>query len=281
MFGRSRRRSRDAAAVITGAGSGIGAAFALELARRGGRVVCSDIDQTAAQRTADAIADQGGSSTALRCDVSSADDVARLAADAQGWFGSVPTLVINNAGVGAGGNAIGDFGLEDWSWVLGINLWGPIHGCHVFAPILRDAGYGGIINVASAAAFGAAPGMAAYNVGKAGVLSLSETLAAELSGTGVNVTVLCPTFVKTNIVESGRITAQSSELANTLMRWSGFSAARVARMCLDTHDRGGLYCMPQPEARIGWGIKRFAPETYTRAAGLISRVGTPTRESTS
>ena len=139
------------------------------------------------------------------------DDVSRLAADAQEWFDAAPTLVINNAGVGAGGSAVGDFSLDDWSWVLGINLWGPIHGCHVFAPILRDAGYGGIINVASAAAFGAAPHMAAYNVSKAGVLSLSETLAAELSGTGVNVTVLCPTFVKTNIVESGRITAQSSE----------------------------------------------------------------------
>ena len=121
----------------------------------------------------------------LRCDVSRIDDVARLAEMAQDWFGGPPTLVINNAGVGAGGTAIGDTDIDDWNWVLGINLWGPIHGCHVFAPILREAGYGGIINVASAAAFGAAPGMAAYNVSKAGVLSLSETLAAELSGTGV------------------------------------------------------------------------------------------------
>lgn len=161
--------------------------------------------------------------------------------------------------------------------MLGINLWGPIHGCHVFTPILREAGDGGIINVASAAAFGAAPNMAAYNVSKAGVLSLSETLAAELSSTGIAVTVLCPTFVKTNIVESGRITTQSSDLATTLMLWTGFSADRVAKMCLDTHDRGGLYCMPQPYARIGWGIKRFAPSTYTRAAGLIGRTGSPAR----
>lgn len=131
--------------------------------------------------------------------------------------------MINNAGVGAGGLPIGETGLDDWRWVLDINLWGPIHGCHVFAPILRDAGYGGIINVASAAAFGAAPGMAAYNVSKAGVLSLSETLAAELSGSGVNVTALCPTFVKTNIVQSGRISAKSTQLADRLMRWTGFS----------------------------------------------------------
>jgi NAD(P)-dependent dehydrogenase (short-subunit alcohol dehydrogenase family) len=276
MFG-STKRSRNASAVITGAGSGIGAAFAIELARRGGRVVCSDIDEVAAARTVDTIAEQNGVAIAMHCDVSKPEEVSQLAVDAQEWFEAPPTLVVNNAGVGAGGTPIGELSLDDWSWVLGINLWGPIHGCHVFGPILRAAGYGGIINVASAAAFGAAPNMAAYNVSKAGVLSLSETLAAELSGTGVNVTVLCPTFVKTNIVESGRITAQSSDLANTLMRWAGFSPARVAKMCLDTNDRGGLYCMPQPDARIGWGIKRFAPGTYTRAVGLVARVGPPAR----
>ena len=277
LFG-SDKRSRNAAAVITGAGSGIGAAFAVELAKRGGRVVCSDINETAARATADAITADGGQATSLRCDVSQVDDVALLAKEAQDWFGGPPTLVINNAGVGAGGMPIGDVSLDDWQWVLGINLWGPIHGCHVFAPILREAGYGGIINVASAAAFGAAPGMAAYNVSKAGVLTLSETLAAELSGTGVNVTVLCPTFVKTNIVVSGgnagRITPQSAQLADRLMRWIGFSAEKVARMCLDTNDRGGLYCMPQPDARIGWGIKRFTPTVYTRAVGLTTRVTT-------
>jgi NAD(P)-dependent dehydrogenase (short-subunit alcohol dehydrogenase family) len=274
LFGSSKKRSRDAAAVITGAGSGIGAAFASELARRGGRIVCSDIDETAARATADAIIADGGSALAVHCDVTRIDDMHRLSAEAQGWFGGPPTLVINNAGVGAGGTPIGETSLDDWSWVLSINLWGPINGCHVFTPILREAGYGGIINVASAAAFGAAPGMAAYNVSKAGVLSLSETLAAELSGTGVNVTVLCPTFVKTNIVESGRITAQSTQLADRLMRWTGFSPERVARMCLDTNDRGGLSCMPQPDARIGWGIKRFTPTVYTRAAGLANRVTT-------
>jgi NAD(P)-dependent dehydrogenase (short-subunit alcohol dehydrogenase family) len=275
LFGSSNKRSHDAAAVITGAGSGIGAAFAVELAKRGGRVVCSDIDENAARTTADTIEADGGDALALRCDVAQIDDVTVLAKEAQSWFGGPPTVVINNAGVGAGGLPIGEMSLDDWQWVLDINLWGPIHGCHVFAPILREAGYGGIINVASAAAFGAAPGMAAYNVSKAGALSLSETLAAELSGTGVNVTVLCPTFVKTNIVDAGRISDKSTQLADRLMRWTGFSPERVARTCLDTLDRGGLYCMPQPDARIGWGIKRFTPTVYTRAVGLTTRVTTP------
>ncbi len=274
IFGSSKKRSNEALAVITGAGSGIGAAFATELARRGGSVVCSDIDETAARTTADDIVAAGGKALATRCDVAQLEDVIQLAKVSQDWLGRPPTVVVNNAGVGAGGSAIGETEIDDWNWVLGINLWGPIHGCHVFAPILREAGYGGIINVASAAAFGAAPGMAAYNVSKAGVLSLSETLSAELSGTGVNVTVLCPTFVKTNIVDSGRITDKSTQMADRLMRWTGFSAERVARSCLDTLDRGGLYCMPQPDARIGWGIKRFTPTVYTRAAGLSTRFAT-------
>jgi NAD(P)-dependent dehydrogenase (short-subunit alcohol dehydrogenase family) len=278
LFGSSRRRSKHADAVVTGAGSGIGAAFAQELAARGGRVVCSDIDENAAQATAAEITAAGGEATARRCDVSKIEDVQALADAAQTWFAGAPTLVINNAGVGAGGTPIGEVSLDDWNWVLGVNLWGPIHGCHVFTPILRAAETDqprGIINVASAAAFGAAPGMAAYNVSKAGTLSLSETLAAELAGTGINVTALCPTFVKTNIVESGRITSGSSQLADTLMRWTGFSPQRVARMCLDTNDRGGLYCMPQPDARIGWGIKRFTPTVYTRAVGLTTRITAP------
>jgi NAD(P)-dependent dehydrogenase (short-subunit alcohol dehydrogenase family) len=272
-FGSSPKRSHGAAAVITGAGSGIGAAFATELARRGSRVVCSDVDEVSSRATADAIVATGGHATSVRCDVSRIEDVQHLAEEAQAWFDGPPSLVINNAGVGAGGAPIGEIELDDWNWVLGINLWGPINGCQVFTPILRNAGQpGGIINVASAAAFGAAPGMAAYNVSKAGVLSLSETLAAELSGTGIDVTVLCPTFVKTNIVEAGRISARSTQLADRLMRWTGFSPERIARTCLDTNDRGGLYCMPQPDARIGWGIKRFTPTVYTRAVGLTKRV---------
>jgi NAD(P)-dependent dehydrogenase (short-subunit alcohol dehydrogenase family) len=275
-FGRSAKVSHNALAVVTGAGSGIGAALATELARRGGRVVCSDINEVAAAKTASTITEKGGQAVAIACDVSHFDDVRELAAQSESWLDAAPTLVINNAGVGSGGAPIGELPLDDWRWVLGINLWGPIHGCHVFAPILRSAEPSnrprGIINVASAAAFAAAPGMAAYNVSKAGVLSLSETLAAELAGSGVKVTALCPTFVKTNIVESGRISAQTTEIATKIMRWTGLSPAKVARICLDTHDRGELYCMPQLEAKIGWNVKRLVPGTYTRGVGLVSRI---------
>ncbi|MCX6400668.1 MAG: SDR family NAD(P)-dependent oxidoreductase [Propionibacteriales bacterium] len=273
MIGTGKRRSRNARAVVTGAGSGIGQAFAIELAHRGGQVVCSDIDLAAAQRTVDIIVDQGGAAVALHCDVSDLAAVQSLADQATEWFGAAPTLVVNNAGVGAGGALIGDAPIDDWRWTLGINLWGPIHGCHVFAPILREAGHGGIINVSSAASFGAAPRMSAYNVSKAGVLSLSETLAAELAGTGVNVSVLCPTLVKTNIFEAGRIDRQASRAGAALMRAIGMSPRKVARITLDAHDRGSLYVMPQVDAKVGWEIKRHAPRSYTRALGLLERFG--------
>jgi NAD(P)-dependent dehydrogenase (short-subunit alcohol dehydrogenase family) len=272
----SRKVSHDALAVVTGAGSGIGASFAIELAKRGGRVVCSDIDEVAAARTVSVITDNGGDAVAIACDVTQLSDVEKLATESQAWFGGAPTLVINNAGVGSGGAPIGELPIEDWHWVLAINLWGPIHGCHVFAPILKSAEPSdqprGIINVASAAAFGAAPSMAAYNVSKAGALSLSETLAAELSRSAVKVTVLCPTFVKTNILESGRIKHETNQFAEKIMRWTGVSADKVARTCLDAHDRGELYCMPQLEAKIGWNIKRLVPGIYTRAIGQVTRV---------
>src|SRR6201992_3945327 len=149
-FGKSPKVSHHARAVVTGAGSGIGAAFAVELARRGSRVVCSDIDEVAAKRTVSAIADIGADAVAITCDVTQFDAVQDLATQSQSWFGAAPTLVINNAGVGSGGAPIGELPLGDWRWVLDINLWGPIYGSHVFAPILRSGESDvprGIINV--------------------------------------------------------------------------------------------------------------------------------------
>lgn len=263
--------SYGADAVVTGAGSGIGRAFAIEIARRGGRVVCADISLERAEETVRLLA-SAGSGYAVQCDVADRSQVEDLALFAELEFGGAPTVVINNAGVGIGGQPVGNVGLENWNWALSINLWGVIHGCETFVPQLRAAGRGGVINVASAAGFAAAPAMGPYNVGKAGVMSLSETLAAELSGTGVRVSVLCPTFVKTNVAVDGRITAKSSELAQKLMRWTGFSPERVAVGTLDAFDKGRLYVVPQLDAKAIWLAKRLAPALYARGAGLLNRL---------
>lgn len=272
VFGGRNRPSRNAKAVVTGAGSGIGRAFAVELAARGGTVICADIDKDRADETVRLIERvHGGTAHAVFCDVSRREDVESLAMHAELIFGGPPTLVINNAGVGIGGHPVGRIGLDDWHWALGINLWGVVYGCEVFTPLLRTNG-GGIVNVASAAGFAAAPSMGAYNVSKAAVLSLSETMAAELAGTGVTVTVLCPTFVKTNVARDGRITAESSRLADFLMRWTGFAPEDVARTTLDAHDKGRLYVLPQLDANLVWRLKRHFPAQYTAALGLINRL---------
>ncbi|MFC9998009.1 SDR family NAD(P)-dependent oxidoreductase [Nocardia sp. NPDC127526] len=271
-FGGSRR-TRQADAVVTGAGSGIGRAFAIELAQRGGRVICSDIDGDRARETVEMIDDAGGKAFDTVCDVSRMPDVAALADTAEQWFGKPADIVINNAGIGRGGTVIGDAPLSEWHQVLDVNLWGVIHGCHVFAPRMRAAGHGAIVNVASAAAFAAGPRMAAYNVSKAGVLALSETLAAELAGTGVSVTVLCPTGVKTNILEGVSLPDDAmSRWGERLLRWTERPPAPIIRGTLDAVDRGRLYVVPQVEAKLIWQSKRLLPEPYTRAAGLLERL---------
>ncbi|MEQ8258871.1 MAG: SDR family NAD(P)-dependent oxidoreductase [Alcanivorax sp.] len=263
--------SRGSRAVVTGAGSGIGRAFALELARRGGRVVCSDLNPATAEATAETIREQGGHALAVPCDVSVLAQVEDLADRAQEWFGEAPTLVINNAGVGAGGKPVGEISMEDWHWVMGVNMWGVVHGCHVFTPRLRTGGGGGIINVCSTASFAAAPSMGPYNASKAAVLALSETLAAETAGAGITVTALCPTVVKTNIFRDGRIDDSVTSLMNKWVSLTGVSAEGVAETTLKALDKGRLYVLPQVDARLIWRAKRYLPTTYARGAGLLSR----------
>jgi len=265
-------RSYNAAAVITGAGSGIGRAFAAELAHRGGAIICADINMAGAEATVQTIRAQGGEAHAVSCDVRELAQVEALAEAAETLLGRPATLVINNAGVGAGGKPVGEFTMEDWRWVIDINLWGVIHGCHVFAPKLLQGAQGGIINVASTASFSAAPLMAAYNTSKAGVLALTETLAAEWSATPLAVTALCPTVVRTNIFRDGRLDPSTKGLTDRWIKWTGMSAEKVVARTLKAFDRGELYVMPQWDARLIWRSKRLTPNTYQMGTGLLSRV---------
>lgn len=262
--------SQQALAVVTGAGSGIGRAFALELARRGGSVLCADINLASAKDTVALIEAAGSKAWAAKCDVGVLAQVEALAVTAEKHFGTPATLIINNAGIGIGGQTIGEVSMEDWKFTMDVNLWGVIHGCHVFAPILRTQGAGGIINVGSTASFAAAPTMGPYNVTKAAVLALTETLSAEMSGTGIHVTALCPTFVKTNIVKDGRIEGASAAFAAKLIR-KGASPESVVLKTLAALDRNQLYVVPQLEAKAVWTAKRLTPALYTRGAGLLNR----------
>lgn len=265
--------SHTAGAVITGAGSGIGRSFAQELCRRGSAVVCADINQAAADETVELLRSAGGQAFAVHCDVGKAEDVYRLANAADELLGRPVNLVINNAGVGLGGR-VGEISLDDWDWCVKVNLWGVIHGCHYFVPRLRKAGGGGIINVASAAGFGAAPEMGPYNATKAAVMSLSETLAAELAQDNIHVNVLCPTFVPTNIISNSRLPAGRSTMAAKMMEKYAFTTSdAVAKLTLDNLDKGRLYTVPQVDAKVSWLLKRIMPGLYARGLGhLYERV---------
>ncbi|HGX3400367.1 SDR family NAD(P)-dependent oxidoreductase [Acinetobacter nosocomialis] len=268
LFGKKDQPSRNAYAVVTGAGSGIGRSFAVELAKRGGSIVCADINLEAAKETVKLIEQLGQKAFAVQCDVGQAEQVQALADQAEQLLDHPVTLIINNAGVGLGGK-FDEMSLEDWKWCMHVNLWGVIHGCHAFVPKFKKLGYGAIINVASAASYTAAPEMSVYNVTKAGVLALSETLSAELRKFNIKVNVLCPTLVPTNIIKNGRIPGRYSKLADhALMNYAMTTSEAVAALTLNRLDRGQLYTTPQIDAKLFWLMKRTSPTLYAKFLGL-------------
>jgi len=251
--------------VITGAGSGLGRALAVQLARRRGRILVTDIDLAAAEETVRLVEAAGGEAAAMVCDVTEVDAVEAAAAEVERRWGGADILV-NNAGVAAGG-LVGEQSLDDWRWIVGINLWGVIHGCHVFAPRFRKRGSGYILNVASAAGFVSLPEMASYNVTKAGVIALSETLWGELSGCGVQVSVACPSFFKTEIMNAFRSpSGRQRVMAANLFRRSHSTADDVAAAALAGLESGAFYVVPHSEGKLAWRLKRFNPALYL--AGL-------------
>ena len=261
--------STNVRAVVTGAGGGLGRAFALELGQRGARVLVSDVDRAAAEETARLV---GKTAHAVACDVSKLAEVEALARDADRLLGGVD-LVINNAGVAVGGR-VGEVAMADWEWIVGINMWGVVYGCHVFVPKLRAQRSGHVINVASAAGLLSPPMMGPYNVTKAAVVALSETLHAELSQDGVGVTVLCPTFFRTNIGKNARGTdATLSSIVEKRMDESKVQAGDVARIALDAAQKNVLYVVPQADGQWSWRIKRMMPEKFqSMAPKVIARL---------
>jgi NAD(P)-dependent dehydrogenase (short-subunit alcohol dehydrogenase family) len=192
-------------AVVTGAASGIGRATAAAFAAAGMRVVLADIEEGPLAEATAALAAEGAEVVAVPTDVSLAASVASLRDAALDAFGAVH-VVHNNAGVGAGG-PIWTLTEADWQWVLGVNLMGVVHGVSTFVPLLIEQGEGHVVNTASVAGLVSAPMLGPYNASKHAVVTLSETLHADLqlAGiTGVGVSVVCPGFVRTRIAASAR-----------------------------------------------------------------------------
>ena len=253
--------------VLTGAASGLGRAFAYELATRRSKMFLADIDESGLAETASTVESLGGHAQTMRVDVANLDDMKRMHQEATSYLGSVD-LLINNAGVAVGGK-VGDIPIEDWQWITGINQWGVIYGCHLFLPAMRERNRGHILNVASIAAFACAGEMGPYNVTKAAVVALTETLAGELSGTDVGATVLCPFFFTTNIHKNARSHTQSvsTDSIDRLMKKNAIQANEVAQIALDACDNNKLYVFPHREAKAIATVKRLLPETLMKKLG--------------
>jgi len=251
---------RDRVAVVTGAASGIGRALAERFVAEGMKVVLADIEEAPLQTLARTLADGGATVLPLRVDVAQAAEIEHLADAAYAAYGAVHVLC-NNAGVGGTGRTW-EVPVAEWEWVLGVDLWSVIHGIRSFVPRMRDGGdEGHVVNTASVAGLVAGPGMGPYNVSKFGVVALSETLHHELAmeGSKLKVSVLCPAWVATRIIDSDRnrpaaVAPPPSDPAADAMREmarglvaGGLAPANVAERVRDAIRDERFYILTHPD----------------------------------
>ncbi len=262
---------RDKVAVITGGASGLGRQFANVATREGMKLVLADVQADALEQTAAELRAQGASVIARLCDVRKGEQVQALADAAVAEFGAVH-LVFNNAGVGSAG-LIWENTEADWEWVIGVNVWGVIHGVRIFTKLMldaaaRDAAFEGhIVNTASMAGLLNAPAMGVYNVSKHAVVSLSETLYHDLQlvGAPIGASVLCPYFVPTGISQSHRnrpddvrmsAAPTASQMAAQFMTDKAVSSGKVsaeevAELTFKAIADGQFYIYSHPDALAG------------------------------
>jgi NAD(P)-dependent dehydrogenase (short-subunit alcohol dehydrogenase family) len=250
------------AAFITGGASGIGLALGRVFAASGMKVMLADIEAVPLEAAVRQLGLTGAEVKGLVCDVSDRAAVERAAAACFAAFGKMH-VICNNAGVGGGGGPVEQIPPADWEWTIGVNLMGVIHGVAAFLPHIKAHGEGGhIVNTASMAGMVSTSLMAPYNVTKFAVVTLSETLAAELAGSDIGVSVLCPGWVDTRIVESARnrparfgapreptalARERAAQVAALLRR--GMSPDEVAERVLRAIRDNDLYIFTHPEMR--------------------------------
>jgi len=258
-------------ALVTGAGSGIGKATALALARRGARLALCDVSEAGLAQTEAEARAQGSEVFAQRVDVSKREEMRAFSERVHRWVDAVD-LLMNNAGVGLGAMFL-DSTLEDWDWIVGINLMGVVHGCHFFLPPMVKRGSGGhVVNVSSAAGFFATPQLAAYCTTKFGVLGLTEALREELAPHRIGVTAVCPGLINTAITRSSVLrgpeaTPEARERIVKIYERRNYGPERVAENILHAVQRNRTIAPITPEAWAMYVVKRISP----RLAWFVSR----------
>ena len=252
-------------AFITGAASGLGRELALRFAHAGYRICVADLNEARGNDVVKELQAIGVEAFFYHCDVSKDADLENAVALMQQRWGGTDVL-INNAGV-AGGGPFDWLSMDDWQWMMDINFNGVLRGCRAFVPAMKAQGSGKIINIASMAGLLNPPGMSNYNVAKAAVVSLSETLAPELQPYGIQVTCVCPSFFKTNLGESLRTPDASTETTmNKLLDNSNeLSAADIADSIYTSMEAGHFMVIPHSKARQAWDAKRANLDQHLQA----------------
>ena len=249
--------------VVTGAGSGLGAALATRFGAAGFRVAVTDVLDRRAARVASELAAQGIEAFAQKLDVTSGPDWDALYQRVLTEWGCLDVLV-NNAGVAAAGR-LEDSTLDDWKWVLETNLLGVIRGCHRFLPMLREQGRGQVVNIASFAGMLPVPELSAYATAKAAVVALSEQLRVDLDGSGVGVSLVCPAFVQTRLLEGLRAPdGRHRKQAERWMAKSPVTAESVADRVYEAVHEGEFLVLTHRETRWAWRLRRWFPERCHR-----------------
>ena len=250
-------------AFITGAGSGLGQAFSYQLAKEGWTIGITDVNEAPLLKTKAEIEKLGGQAFPYVFDVRDRVAYAKVSEDFilnnQGI-----DLLINNAGVGGGG-PFEQYPLENWDWMVGINLMGVVNGNFFFVKEFQKQKSGQIINIASAAGFANAPNMGAYSATKAAVISLSEVLKYELTPFNVGVSVVMPTFFKTDIMKRARTVGGDGAVAQKLIDDSNLEASTVALEVLTKSGKGQHKIVLPKDARKNYFIKRFFPKVFEKA----------------
>ena len=257
--------------VITGAGSGLGRALSLEFAKLGWKIGIVDINDAGSDETYKMVEQAGGKGEVFHTDVTDPQAVKEMADHFFSTWHGVDILV-NNAGIARVG-AIEDVPLESWKAIVDVNFWGMVYGCREFVPRMKKQGGGHILNVASAAGLLSLIYMASYNVTKAAIIALSETLRVEVAPYNIHITVACPMFFDTGLLDDVKMSDPFvEEVAKTAFQ-NGYSAGEIAKKLIKAVQKDKLYVVPMFFGKIMWLTKRLVPNFNYNLLALLHRHG--------
>ncbi|MDH5433018.1 MAG: SDR family NAD(P)-dependent oxidoreductase [Gammaproteobacteria bacterium] len=258
-------RFKQKSVLITGGASGLGEQLVYQFAQLGWKIAVVDISLEKATTVAEKAHKMGAEVNVYYCDVGKDEDFVTIAEAIKKQWGGLD-IIINNAGIASSG-MMEEINNEEWYNVLNINLNSVYRGCHYWMPLLPENGPAHIVNTASFAGIMLEPSMMSYNVSKAGVIALSKTLRAEVGGRDIGVSVVCPAFFKTNLVES--MTHASDAVKNQINKWmetSGVTAEDVAKDILNAIEKNRLFVVTHKIARRMMWMFRFFPNYMMKKA---------------